>query len=995
MRDPAPQAIRLADYRPPAWLVEDVALTIRLDPRATRVRSVVRFSPNPDAPGPFALDGEELKLLSARIDGEPVKPRLGSHGLACDAPDRPFVWECEVEIAPVENTALEGLYMSNGMYCTQCEAEGFRRITYYPDRPDVMAPFTVRIESDLPVLLSNGEAVASGEGWAEWRDPWPKPSYLFALVAGDLRAHRDRFRTMSGRDAALAIWTRPGPDEERCAFAMDALIRSMRWDEEAYGREYDLSVFNIVAVSDFNMGAMENKGLNIFNSSAVLASPETATDADFERIEAIVAHEYFHNWTGNRITCRDWFQLCLKEGLTVFRDQQFTAHERSAAVARIKDVARLRGRQFREDAGPLAHPVRPESFVEINNFYTATVYEKGAELVGMLRTLVGAQGYDAALALYFERHDGEACTVEDWLRVFEDATGRDLRRFKRWYEQAGTPRLRVSESWDDPSGGSGRNADTGRSADTDPSADGGQSVGGGQNVNGGLGAGSGLDARGGPDADGGRDADSGPNAGGDGGEDGRPDARRAPAPEPGPEPGPRDAGGSAGGGPSLPAAPRASASRAMGSVTHASTSTPAGSDARSEPASEPPSAPAGAAGGTYTLTFRQSTPPTPGQPLKAPLVIPVAVGLLDPSGEEVVATRVLEVTEAGQSFAFHGLARRPVPSILRGFSAPVIVERETTDEERAFLLAHDPDPFCRWEAGRDLARGALARMSVEGAAPDAPLLEALAAVAAADLDPAFRALCLSLPGEDEMARAIHDAGVTPDPDRIHAAHEALTLALARQLEALLPRLLDEGWVPGPYDPGAEAAGRRALGQAALWLASRLDGGEAAQAALGRARTMTEEIGALSCLLAVGRGGEEVRRFHGRWAGEPLVIDKWFALQVARAAPERAAETAARLTEHPDFDLRPNRFRAVLGTLAAHPAGFHAADGTGYRLLADWLIRIDSRNPQAAARLMGAFETWRRYDAGRQALMAEALERIAALPDLSRDLREMVERIRSA
>ena len=925
MKDPAPQTIHLADYRPPPWLVDEVSLRFALSPEATRVTSRIAFRPNDAAPGPFSLDGENLRLLWARIDGEPVEPRVGAGGLACDAPSGPFLWECEVEIAPAKNTALEGLYMSNGMYCTQCEAEGFRRITFYPDRPDVMAPFAVRVESELPVLLSNGERVDGGEGWAEWRDPWPKPSYLFALVAGDLRAQRDRFVTMSGRGVDLAVWTRPGPDEGRCAFALDALIRAMRWDEEAYGREYDLPVFNIVAVSDFNMGAMENKGLNVFNSSAVLASPETATDADYERIEAIVAHEYFHNWTGNRITCRDWFQLCLKEGLTVFRDQQFTAHERSAAVARIKDVARLRGRQFREDSGPLAHPVRPESFVEINNFYTATVYEKGAEVVGMLRTLVGAEGYDRAVALYFERHDGEACTVEDWLRCFEDATGRDLSRFKRWYEQAGTPRLHVSESWHGPS------------------ADGGPDAGA-------------------PAAAGGPSVNAGPDAG---------PAAPAAAAVPGPASGASEGDGGRG----TDGAPRLARPEGTGAEGRAR----GGPDA-----------------GTYTLTLRQSTPPTPGQPRKRPLVIPVAVGLLDPSsGEEVAPTRVLEMTEAEQSFAFEGLAARPVPSILRGFSAPVIVEREVDDEERAFLLAHDADPFCRWEAGRALARGALVRMATEGAGPEPRLLDALARVAGSSLDPAFRALCLGLPGEDELAGAIHENGRVPDPDAIHAAHEALTEALARRLADLLPRLVEEGRVPGPYDPGAEAAGRRSLGGAALWLLTRLDGGEAARARFDAAANMTEEIGALSCLLSVGRGGPEAERFHDRWEADQIVIDKWFALQVARAAPERAAETAERLTEHPAFDLRPNRFRAVLGSLAGHPAGFHAAGGQGYALLADWLLRLDPINPQAAARMTGAFETWRRYDPRRRGLMADALDRILAAPGLSRDSREMVERIRAA
>ncbi|MBZ0123114.1 MAG: aminopeptidase N, partial [Roseovarius sp.] len=449
MRDAAPQTIRLTDYTPFGYLIDRVGLTFRLDPHATRVRSRIEFRPNPKAEGRrFFLHGEGLKLVSAAIDGQPVAPEITQEGLTCAVPDAPFVWEAEVEIDPAANTALEGLYMSSGMYCTQCEAEGFRKIAYYPDRPDVMAPFDVRIEGAEKVLLSNGNPGKAGAGFAEWHDPWPKPSYLFALVAGDLVAHRGTFTARSGREVAPNIWVRPG-DEGKCAFALESLKRAMEWDEEVYGREYDLDVFNIVAVDDFNMGAMENKGLNIFNSAAVLASPETATDANFERIEGIIAHEYFHNWTGNRITCRDWFQLCLKEGLTVYRDAQFTADMRSAAVKRISDVIALRARQFREDAGPLAHPVRPSSFVEINNFYTATVYEKGAELIGMLRTLVGDEDYYRALDLYFTRHDGHAATVEDWLKVFEDTTGRDLSQFERWYTDAGTPRLAVTEEWQD------------------------------------------------------------------------------------------------------------------------------------------------------------------------------------------------------------------------------------------------------------------------------------------------------------------------------------------------------------------------------------------------------------------------------------------------------------------------------------------------------------------------------------------------------------------
>ena len=448
MKDAAPQPIRLSDYRPPNHLIDAVRLTFRLSPKATRVIARIAFRPNPAGleRGDLRLDGEGLRLIRCSIDGRPLSALdylLTAEGLTVPAirlPDRPFTWEAEVEIDPQANTALEGLYTSGGMFCTQCEAEGFRKITFYPDRPDVMAPFKVRIESDLPVLLSNGNPTGRGPGWAEWDDPWPKPAYLFALVAGDLVAHADRFTTASGRAVDLNIWVRPG-DEDKCAYAMDALKRSMRWDEEVYGREYDLDVFNIVAVDDFNMGAMENKGLNIFNSKYVLASPETATDRDYDFIEGIVAHEYFHNWTGNRITCRDWFQLCLKEGLTVFRDQQFSASMRSAPVKRIDEVLTLRARQFREDAGPLAHNVRPDSYIEINNFYTSTVYEKGAEVIRMLRLLVGRDAYDAALTLYFDRHDGQACTIEDWLQVFQDVTNSDLSQFKRWYTQAGTPKL--------------------------------------------------------------------------------------------------------------------------------------------------------------------------------------------------------------------------------------------------------------------------------------------------------------------------------------------------------------------------------------------------------------------------------------------------------------------------------------------------------------------------------------------------------------------------
>ena len=847
MTDAAPQTIYLADYRRFTHRVEQVDLTFRLAPEATRVISRIAFAPDPDAAtGPFFLHGEDLRLIRARIDGAEVSPEAVEGGITCAVPDGPFVWEAEVEISPATNTALEGLYMSQGMYCTQCEPEGFRKITYYPDRPDVMAPFRVRIESDLPVKLSNGNPVAEGAGWAEWVDPWPKPSYLFALVAGNLVNHPDHFTTASGREVDLNIWVRGG-DLDKCAFAMDALKRSMAWDERVYGREYDLDVFNIVAVHDFNMGAMENKGLNIFNASLVLASPETATDGNYARIESVIAHEYFHNWTGNRITCRDWFQLCLKEGLTVFRDQQFSGDERSQAVQRIEDVLALRGRQFREDSGPLAHPVRPESFVEINNFYTGTVYEKGAEVIGMLKRLVGDAGYYKALDLYFTRHDGQAATIENWLKAFEDATGRDLTQFKRWYSQAGTPRIAVEEDYAD---------------------------------------------------------------------------------------------------------------------------------------------------GTYTLILSQSTPPTPGQPEKAPLAIPVAVGLLSPNGDEVVPTRVLELTQPRQSFTFDDLASRPVASILRGFSAPVILQRELSAGTRAFLLAHDTDPFNKWEAGRTLAKDLLVRRIAEGAPPDPAFIEALEALACDEsLDPAFRALALGLPGEDDLAQTLFDAGFLPEPLDIHAEVRALRQRIADRLSPTLAGLYDEMAVPGPYRPDAVDAGRRALRQAALGYLSLTDGGARAAAQFDAADNMTEQLGALACLVDIDRAGAALAAFRRQWRGDPLVMDKCLGLQAVLAAPETAAATVRTMLEDPGFDWKnPNRIRAVLGGFAANAAGFHHPRGEGYRLLADWLIRLDPVNPQTASRLARSFETWRRYDADRQGMIRDELARVTARPGLSRDMSEMVGRI---
>ncbi|MEM9434476.1 MAG: aminopeptidase N [Pseudomonadota bacterium] len=851
MRTDTPKAIFLKDYTPPAHLVDQVELTFKLHPTRTRVLSRIHFRPNPEAQdATFYLHGEELTLIHASIDGQEITPNLTDLGLTAQVPNAPFLWEAEVEISPATNTALEGLYMSNGMYCTQCEAEGFRKITYYPDRPDVMGVFTVRIEAEDPVKLSNGNPVACDEpNVAVWHDPWPKPAYLFALVAGELINHPGTYTTGSNREVELNIWVRPG-DEHKCDFGMEALITSMRWDEKVYNREYDLDLFNIVAVDDFNMGAMENKGLNIFNSSAVLASAETSTDANFERIEAIIAHEYFHNWTGNRITCRDWFQLCLKEGLTVYRDQQFTADLRSEPVARIENVMALRARQFREDNGPLAHPVRPESFVEINNFYTATVYEKGAEVIGMLKTLIGDDHYYAGCALYFERHDGQACTIEDWLSCFEEVTGRDLTQFKLWYSQAGTPRVKVTDHFED---------------------------------------------------------------------------------------------------------------------------------------------------GTYTLSFEQTVPPSPGQDEKQPMLLPIAVGLLNPQGVETHPSKVCEVTDAVHKFRFTGLSEKPVPSLLRGFSAPVILDRDQPNSERAFLLAHDTDPFNKWEAGRMLARDVMMRMVVDGETADQSYLDGLVSVARdSSLDPAFKALVFRRPSQDDIAQALFDAHVTPDPTDIHTTTETLSLTIAQALQDHLPKILAEMEVAGPYIPDAKSSGMRSWGNTALALLSLIDGGAAARKQYQMADNMTQQLAALGALLSIEAAESELNAFYAQWQNDRLVVDKWFALQVGHAKGAMAAKTAQALTQHGDFDMtNPNRFRAVFGALAGNAAGFHDPSGSGYKLMADWLIKLDAKNPQTTARLSTVFETWKRYDVDRQAMIRSALERIQATPGLSRDTTEMVTRILAA
>jgi len=860
---------RLADYRPPAFLVDSIDLTFDLDAEATRVRAESRLRRNPardEAGAPLTLYGDSLKLLSLRIDGaEPAARHEEGERLDIAGVPDTFTLSVETEIAPAHNTHLQGLYLSNGIFCTQCEAEGFRRITWFPDRPDVMTIYRVTIRADRkaqPVLLSNGNLEDSGElpdgrHFAVWHDPFPKPSYLFALVAGDLGCLKDSFTTMSGRDVDLRIYTHHG-FEDRCGYAMDALKRSMAWDERTFGLEYDLDRFNIVAINDFNMGAMENKSLNVFNAKYILADPDTATDDDYAGIETVVAHEYFHNWTGNRVTCRDWFQLSLKEGLTVFRDQLFSADARSAPVKRTQDVRTLRTSQFPEDAGPTAHPVRPDSYMEINNFYTPTVYNKGAEVIGMYRTLLGAEGFRKGMDLYFQRHDGQAVTTDDFLAAMADANGRDLDQFGRWYAQAGTPVVSAAGQYD-------------------------------------------------------------------------------------------------------------------------------------------------AAARRYTLTLRQNTPPTPGQKDKMPMHIPLAVGLLDPEGNDVpldesgATTRVLELTGAEQRFVFDGVAAAPVPSLNRNFSAPVRLQVPLGRDQRAFLMRHDRDPFNRWEAGQQYATELLRDMTgmlQRGQTPkaDAAFIDALRSLLTDDrIDPAFRALACMPPGETVLAGEMEQA----DPSAIHEARDLLRRQIAEGLRDELLALYRDNRSNAPFSPDAEGAGRRALKNMALDYLSLLD--EAALQALAvtqyrDADNMTDRMAALTVL---GERPDAAREaaladFHGRFRDDPVTIDKWLAVQATSSLPDTLTHVTA-LLDHPVFSLKvPNRVRALIGSFAAgNPYRFHAPDGSGYRFLADRVLELDPMNPQVAARLLGPLARWQRYEPGRQAKMKAELRRILETTDLSPDVYEIV------
>ena len=876
MRTEEPRPIRLKDYRPPDWLIDTVELDISLDPAATRVRAKLRLKPNgTSAPAPLMLDGEDLVLRSLALDGKEVPKEsyvaTPEQLTIAQPPNGPFELEIETLIDPAANTQLMGLYRAGSTYCTQCEAEGFRRITYFLDRPDVMAVYTTRIEADkdeAPILLANGNLVAQGlvpgtnRHFAVWHDPFKKPCYLFALVGGRLARVADSFTTMSGREVALHIYVEPGK-EDRALYAMDSLKRAMRWDEEAFGREYDLDIFMIVAVSAFNMGAMENKGLNIFNDKFVLASPATATDTDYAHIEAVIAHEYFHNWTGDRITCRDWFQLCLKEGLTVFRDEEFSSDQRSRAVERISSVRALRAHQFVEDAGPLAHAVRPEAYREINNFYTTTVYDKGSEVVRMIKVLLGPRLFRQGMDLYFTRHDGEAATVEQFVQCFADVSGRDFTQFMRWYTQAGTPEVVLATRY----------------------------------------------------------------------------------------------------------------------------------DAQTK---------------TYRIDAKQSVPPTPGQPHKEPMIIPLALGLVGKDGRDLplmldgrrLDTGVIEISKPDQSFVFSGVAEPPIPSVNRNFSAPIKLNLPLDARELHFLAAHDADPFNRWQAVQTLAMSLLTDNVValrNGAAArsDDELVDVLAgALGNRALEPAFIALTLTPPSEADIAREI---GCDVDPDAVYQARRALRAVIGERLQPALTEAYHRLSTSAPYRPDAAGAGRRALKNLCLDLLAATGAAGAVALALSQyqsADNMTDRMAALETLAQRDRPerAQALDDFYTRYADDPLIIDKWLSLQAAIPEPATLERVRA-LTSHPAFSMtNPNRIRALIGSFAqANNTQFNRIDGKGYDFVADIVLALDSKNPQVAARLTGAFRSWRALEPRRRERAERTLRRVAAAQNLSRDVADIVAR----
>ncbi|KAJ6821495.1 puromycin-sensitive aminopeptidase isoform X1 [Iris pallida] len=877
-----PKEIFLKDYKMPDYYFETVDLKFELGEDKTIVSSKIAVHPRVEGvSSPLVLNGHDLKLVSVKVDGNELKKEdyhvSSRHLTLSSPPSSTFTLEIVTEIYPQSNTSLEGLYKSSGNFCTQCEAEGFRKITFYQDRPDIMAKYTCRIEADkslYPVLLSNGNLIEEGDlqggkHYALWEDPFKKPSYLFALVAGQLESRDDTFVTCSGRTVVLRIWT-PSQDVPKTAHAMYSLKAAMKWDEEVFGLEYDLDLFNIVAVPDFNMGAMENKSLNIFNSKLVLASPETATDMDYAAILGVIGHEYFHNWTGNRVTCRDWFQLSLKEGLTVFRDQEFSSDMGSRTVKRISDVSKLRSYQFPQDAGPMAHPVRPHSYIKMDNFYTVTVYEKGAEVVRMYKTLLGSSGFRKGMDLYFKRHDGQAVTCEDFFAAMRDANGADFANFLLWYSQAGTPRLKVTTSYN-------------------------------------------------------------------------PETR------------------------------------------------------------------------TYSLKFSQEVPPTPGQPVKEPMFIPVAVGLLDSSGKDIplttvyndgrlqtvastdepVFTTVLRVTKKEEEFVFSDIAERPVPSLLRGYSAPVRLDSDLTESDLFFLLAHDSDGFNRWEAGQVLARKLMLNL-VSDYQKNIPLalnpmfVDGIRSILKdTSLDKEFIAKAVTLPGEGE----IMDMMEVADPDAVHSVRSFIKKQLALQLKNEFISTVTENRSSEPYVFNHQNLAQRALKNTALVYLASLDDPELTNLALHEYNSATNMTDQFSALQAIAQNPGQVRDeiladFYKKWSHDFLVVNKWFTLQAMSDIPGNVANVQS-LLSHPAFDMRnPNKVYSLIGGFCGSPVNFHAKDGSGYKFLGEVVMQLDKINPQVASRMVSAFSRWRRYDEGRQALAKAQLERIMSANGLSENVYEI-------
>ncbi|GLR63379.1 aminopeptidase N [Marinospirillum insulare] len=873
---PQPQPIFLKNYLPPAFLVQQVHLNFLLDSTQTRVISRLELERNPastQANLPLELDGQNLKIINLQLNGQCLTEadyQLTEQQLILPQVPDSFVLEIEVEIDPLNNTALEGLYQSSGNFCTQCEAEGFRRITFYPDRPDILSKFTTRIEADksrFPVLLSNGNLIAQGDldngkHFAEWQDPFPKPAYLFALVAGNLHAVKDSFTTCSGRQVALELWVEE-QNLHKCEHALRSLKAAMQWDEENYGREYDLDIYMIVAVDDFNMGAMENKGLNVFNSACVLAEPKSETDAAFNRVESVVAHEYFHNWSGNRVTCRDWFQLSLKEGFTVLRDQQFSADMNSAAVERIQQVSMLRTAQFAEDAGPTAHPVRPESYIEINNFYTLTIYEKGAEVVRMLSELLGKETFRKGADLYFARFDGQAVTVDDFVACMAEVSGLDLSQFMLWYSQAGTPEVAASGVYN--------------------------------------------------------------------------------------------------------------------------------------PTEK-----------TYTLTLKQRTPATPGQPVKQPLLIPIKMGLvgaagvnipMEVNGEFWSTERVVQLKEAEQSFTFHHLEAEPVPSLLRGFSAPVKLSFDYSREQLAFLMTNDSDGFNRWDAGQRLALLAIQSLVAQQQAGETLELDPALTSAYEKLlkapvsDPAILAEMLLLPSEAYLAEQYEQV----DIDAIHQASEFARTSLAKALYAEFLRLYQDHHSSADWSPEASAVAARRLKNVCLtWLVAteKPEALQLAEQQFKQANNMTDQLAALTCLAHAkdaSVGKEALEAFVKQWSQDALVMDSWFSVQASRPYPD-ALDKVKTLQAHSAFSMKnPNKVRALISAFVnQNRVNFHAKDASGYQFLADKVIELNQLNPQIASRLVIPLTRFKRMDKVRQNLMKIELERIKQ-EKLSADLFEVIEK----